>query len=62
MILVVSSLDETVQMSRLVSVSELQGRLSDRFIMTLASSPDNQPVMKMFLFAQHVSSCLQRTQ
>ena len=44
-------------MSRQVSLSELQGRLSDRFIMTLASSPDNQPVVKMFLFAQHVSVC-----
>ena len=52
-----TSLDETVQMSRQVSLSELQGRLSDRFIMTLASSPDNQPVVKMFLFAQHVSVC-----
>lgn len=34
----------------------MQDLLAAKFIFTLASSSDNQPIMKMFLFAQHVST------
>ena len=52
---IVYSVDETVQIKQVFSLAELQQKLTERFIMTLATSPDNQTVRKMFLFAQHVS-------
>lgn len=35
---------------------ELEKALAAKFIMTMASSPPDQQVIKMFLYAQHVSS------
>ena len=44
-----------LRLKRMCSVKEVQECLAEHSVMTLASSPDNQPVMKMFLFAQEVS-------
>ena len=36
---------------------ELERAFAARFIMTMASSLPDKQVIKMFLYAQHVSSC-----
>ncbi len=49
------SKEQVFDMSSVPKNKELQGRLSKRSVKTLASSPDGHEVIKMFLFAQHVS-------
>ena len=43
-----------VHLSHVPSVEELKKTLASRFIMTMATSPPDQPVVKMFFYAQHV--------
>ena len=50
-----SSFPEALKLKHVYSMKEVQDGLAEHSVMTLASSPDNQPVMKMFLFAQEVS-------
>ena len=51
------SREETIQLSSVARSKDIQHKLSKKFVSTLACSPENQPVMKMFLYAQHVSQC-----
>ena len=48
------SIEEKVPITSFYSLKNFQESLADRFVVTVASTPDN-PVIKMFLFAQHVS-------
>lgn len=51
-----TSREETIQLSSVARSKDIQHKLSKKFVSTLACSPENQPVMKMFLYAQHVST------
>ena len=44
-----------VQLEYVPPIKEMEKALASRFIMTMASSPPDQPSIKTFFYAQHVS-------
>ena len=51
----VHRLDHQVRLGYVPPPKELEKALATRFIRTMASSAPDQPVIKFFLYAQHVS-------
>ena len=46
-----------LELDAVPSPEELQDTMQRSNIVTMASSPANQPVVKFFFYAQHVSQC-----